>query len=287
MIELPGGTFRMGSEKHYPEEAPIREVTVGPFAIDPYPVTNRQFAEFVSATGHITVAERTPSADLYPGADPSLLVPASVVFVRPGRPVDLGDHLQWWKLVPGANWKQPDGKGSNLSGAEDYPVVHVAFEDAVAYAGWAGKSLPTEAEWEYAARGGLVGEDYAWGSTFTVEGKFMANTWQGDFPNQNLKLDGYVGRAPVGQFPANAFGLFDMIGNVWEWTITHYDAPNPASPCCGEYVQPGGGLPRRATKGGSFLCAPNYCQRYRPAARMPQSEDTSTCHLGFRCIVRR
>jgi len=293
MISLPGGRFRMGSDRHYPEEMPVRTVEVGPFQIDPHPVTNLQFREFVQTTGYVTVAESTPDPSLYPGADPALMVPASVVFERPRQRVSVEDHLQWWKLVPGANWRRPEGPGSDIKGCDDHPVVHIAFSDALEYASWAGKELPTEAEWEYAARGGLDGADYAWGDTFTVAGKFMANTWQGEFPNENLKLDGYVARSPVGKFPANGFGLFDMIGNVWEWTTTFYHPqPAQASPCCGDPVAsydpatPLVRIPRRATKGGSFLCAPNYCQRYRPAARMPQSEDTSTCHLGFRCIVR-
>ncbi len=265
MVRLAGGTFLMGSDEGYPEERPAREVRVGAFWIDVHEVTNREFDAFVRATGYTTVAERTPDAAAFPDADPSLLVPGSGVFVAPASVGDM-DELSWWRYVPGACWRHPEGPASSLEGRWDHPVVHVAFEDACAYAKWAGKRLPTEAEWEFAARGGLAGATYCWGDEWNPGGVHMANTWQGAFPHENLKSDGYAGAAAVGRYPPNGYGLRDMAGNVWEWTTT------PA----GE-----GG---RVTKGGSFLCAPNYCQRYRPAARSVVTEDTGLIHLGFRCV---
>ncbi|WP_191841801.1 formylglycine-generating enzyme family protein [Catellatospora chokoriensis] len=302
MVWLPGGTFRMGSDAHYPEEAPAHPARVGGFWIDRQQVTNRQFAEFVRRTGHVTVAETAPDPADYPGADPSLLVPASVVFVRPPRRVDLRDVRNWWQLLPGADWRHPYGPGSDLRGLDDHPVVHVAWADVAAYAAWAGGDLPTEAEWEYAASGGATEPaEYAWGHELTPGGRHLANVWQGEFPVLNLAADGYETTAPVGSFPPNAFGLHDMIGNVWEWTSDWYGPHDTAGEhaCCAP-AKPHGGderasydpatpavrIPRRVMKGGSFLCAPNYCRRYRPAARMPQAVDTSTCHLGFRLVVR-
>jgi formylglycine-generating enzyme required for sulfatase activity len=263
----------MGSNDHYPEEAPAHRVRVEGFWIDRYAVTNARFATFVADTGYRTAAER--AAD-------------SVVFTPPTRPVPLIDHLAWWSLVRGADWRHPRGPGSDLSGLDEHPVVHVDWADATAYATWAERSLPSEAEWEYAARGGGRGTEYAWGDQLTPGGVHMANVWQGDFPIQNLAADGYDWTAPVGAFPPNGYGLYDMIGNVWEWTAdlyaTHQEAVHA---CCGPADgSPGGGTPRRVMKGGSFLCAPNYCRRYRPAARMAQEVDTSTCHLGFRCVIR-
>lgn len=302
MVWLPGGTFRMGSDAHYPEEAPAHRARVGGFWIDRHQVTNRQFAEFVRRTGHVTVAETAPDPAEYPGADPSLLVPASVVFVRPPRRVDLRDVRNWWQLLPGADWRRPYGPGSDLRGLDDHPVVHVAWADVAAYAAWAGGDLPTEAEWEYAASGGATEPaEYAWGDELTPGGRHLANVWQGEFPVLNLAADGYETTAPVGSFPPNAFGLHDMIGNVWEWTSDWYGPHGTAGrdACCAPVNPRGGGeqasydpatpavrIPRRVMKGGSFLCAPNYCRRYRPAARMPQAVDTSTCHLGFRLVVR-
>jgi formylglycine-generating enzyme len=284
----------MGSERHYPEEAPVREVTVGSFWMDEHPVTNLKFLRFVKATGHLTVAERAPDPAHYPGALPEMLVAGSVVFERSEGPVDLSNHFNWWTWRPGADWRHPEGPGRSLHGRERHPVVHVAYGDAEAYAAWAGKELPTEAEWEFAARGGLEGAEYAWGAELEPAGKPMANTWQGEFPYENTLADGYEGTSPVGVFPPNGYGLRDMIGNVWEWTTDWYAASHdPPSPCCGAdpraaSVDPNdpAAIPRRVMKGGSHLCAPNYCRRYRPAARMAQAVDTSTSHLGFRCLVR-
>jgi sulfatase modifying factor 1 len=300
MVWIAGGTFLMGSDKYYPEEAPAHPVTVDGFWIDQFTVTNAQFSRFVEETNYVTLAERIPNAEDYPGAKPELLVPASVVFRRPGYKVDLRDHYNWWTYIPGACWRKPLGPDSSLKGLAKHPVVHVAFEDAEAYAKWAGKELPTEAEWEFAARGGLEAADFVWGDEFEPDGEILANTWQGDFPNENLLKDGFEWTAPVGTFPANGYGLYEMAGNVWEWTTDWYQQHSEIEQSCCGNVNPRGGvaeksydpnmpevmIPRRVMKGGSYLCAPNYCQRYRPAARMAQAVDTSTCHLGFRCIVR-
>jgi formylglycine-generating enzyme len=297
---VPGGTYLMGSNKHYPEEAPAHRVAVDGFWMDECTVTNAQFRRFVEETGHVTMAERPPNADDYPGALPELLVPGSVVFVKPRRRVSLDNPYEWWSLVPGADWRHPRGPDTSIEGLDDHPVVHVAFEDAEAFARWAGKALPTEAEWELAARGGLSGAEFTWGVEFTPGGRWMANTWQGDFPYENRSEDGFEWTAPAGSFPPNAYGLHDMAGNVWEWTTDWYlERHEVAKACCtvsnprgGEREQsfddrvPGVRIPRKVMKGGSYLCAPNYCRRYRPAARMAQPVDTSTCHLGFRCIVR-
>ena len=300
MVDLPGGVFRMGSDAHYPEERPARSVRVGAFRIDRHPVTNCEFAAFVAATGHVTFAERPANPADYPGADPALLAPSSVVFVPTHGPVPLHDHLQWWHYIAGADWRHPYGPGSSIEGLDAHPVVHVTHADAEAYAAWAGKALPTDAEWEYAARGGRDAGEFAWGDALVPDGRHMANIWQGDFPWQNLQEDGFARTSPVGHFPPNDFGLHDMIGNVWEWTCDWYQRHDalPGSPCC-TLADPRGGtregsidardrarIPRRTTKGGSHLCAPSYCRRYRPAARMAQPVDTSTSHLGFRCIVR-
>lgn len=300
MVRIAGGTFQMGSDDHYPEEGPAHKATVKEFWIDKFAVTNEQFERFVRETKYVTVAERPPRAEDYPGARPEMLLPASVVFQKTAGPVDLRNHYNWWTYVPGADWRHPEGPQSSIMGRSQHPVVHIAYEDAESYAKWIGKDLPTEAEWEFAARGGLEGASYAWGDEFAPNGRYMANTWQGEFPWQNFALDGYEGSAPVGQFPPNGYGLFDMIGNVWEWTSDWY-GPHHAleKPCCGGAVARGGErersydpampdikIPRKVTKGGSFLCAPNYCRRYRPAARMPQPVDTSTCHVGMRLVVR-
>ncbi len=289
----------MGSNDHYPEEAPAHPVTVDGFWIDRTQVTNAAFRRFIKATGYVTVAERIPDAAQYPGALPEMLVAGSVVFKQPAGRVSMQTHYNWWDWMPGADWRHPEGPGSTLDGKERHPVVHVAWEDVMAYADWAGKALPTEAEWEFACRGGHNGRAFAWGEELAPKGKLLANYWQGEFPWQNLKLDGYERTAPVGSFPPNDYGLVDMIGNVWEWTsdwyATHADS---VSDCCGSGSVHRGGtqdgsvdpndtaaIPRRVLKGGSFACAENYCQRYRPAARMPHPIDTGTNHIGFRCIV--
>ena len=299
---IPGGTFRMGAEGTYPEEAPAHTVSVSGFWMDECAVTNAEFAAFVAATGYVTVAERPLDPTLYPGADPALMVPGSSVFAAPHGAADGNDITSRWAYVPGASWRAPEGPGSDIGGRAREPVVHIAFEDAEAYAAWAGKALPTETEWEFAARGGLDGAAYCWGDEFAPGGVHMANTWQGSFPCQDLGLDGFVGRAPVGSFPPNGYGLYDMAGNVWQWTADWYSdrhPPEAEAPCCVprdprggpramsyDRAQPAVRIPRKVIKGGSYLCAPNYCRRYRPAARHPQMIDTGTCHLGFRCIVR-
>ena len=296
LVALPGGSFRMGSTQFYPEEAPVHSATVAAFAVERHPVTNAQFAEFVADTGYVTVAEQAPDPALYPGAAPQDLVPGSLVFRPTSGPVDLRDWRQWWDWVPGANWRRPFGPDSGIEDRLDHPVVQVAYPDAAAYAHWAGRRLPSEAEWEYAARGGAT-TTYAWSDDVAPGGQLMANTWQGRFPYRNDGALGWVGTSPVGTFPANGFGLLDMIGNVWEWTTTQFDAHHrldgPVESCCGP---PGAAWPatsdlapdpaiNQTLKGGSHLCAPEYCLRYRPAARSPQSQDSATTHIGFRCVV--
>ncbi len=303
MVWIPGATFVMGSDSHYPEEAPARKVKVDGFWIDPGPVTNREFGRFVRKTGHVTMAEQAPDPADYPGARPELLVPFSTVFVPPPHRVSLSDPYRWWQPVPGADWRHPAGPGSSVRNKPDHPVVHVAWADVAAYAAWAGKQIATEAEWELAARGGLDEAEFAWGDELTPEGQWMANTWQGEFPLQNTGEDGYERTSPVGAFPANGYGLYDMIGNVWEWTSDWYATAAASADaatvhaCCGGSDPAGerersvdprdpARISRKVMKGGSHLCAPNYCRRYRPAARMAQPVDTSTSHLGFRCVVR-
>jgi formylglycine-generating enzyme len=301
MLWIPGGTFRMGSDRFYPEEAPVHRVTVDGFWIDKHPVTNAKFQRFVEATGYVTTAEIPPDPEDYPGINPELLVAGSSVFVQPPGHVPLRNYANWWQFVPGATWRHPYGPQSSLDGLDDHPVVHVTFHDALAYATWAGKQLPTEAEWELAARGGLDGADYAWGDEPAPGGKMMANYWQGKFPWQNLLSDGYARTSPVGSFPANGYGLYDMIGNVWEITTDWFSARHQADApeaCCIPRNPRGARqtgshdpndplrIPRKVVKGGSHLCAANYCLRYRPAARTPQPIDTSTSHTGFRCILR-
>lgn len=301
MVWIPDSTFEMGgSIPNYPEEGPIHTVKVSGFWMDKYPVTNKQFQKFVKATGYVTFAEKPPKAEDYPEAAPEMLVPGSAVFIKPNRPVD-PRVVCWWHYLSGANWRHPEGKGSSIKGKENHPVVHLVYEDALAYAEWAGKALPTEAQWELAARGGLQGAIFAWGNEIKPKGKLMANIWQGQFPHQNLKSHP-PGTEPVGCYPPNGYGLYDMIGNVWEWTDDWYQErhpENPAKACCTP-KNPRGGTeansydskaptseqkPRKVLKGGSFLCAPNYCARYRPAARYPEAIDTSTNHIGFRTIV--
>jgi formylglycine-generating enzyme len=300
MTWIPGGTFGMGSADFYPEERPVHQVSVDGLWMDTSPVTVGEYRRFVQQTGHVTLAERPPDAADYPGADPALLVPGSLVFRQSAGPVDLRDVRNWWAYVPGASWRHPEGPGSGLNRLDAHPVTHVAYSDAAAYASWAGKDLPTEAEWEHAARGGLDGAIYAWGDEFAPDGQQLANTWQGEFPWQNLRLDGYERTSPTGAFPPNGYGLYDMTGNVWEWTSDFFrprhrgDAgkaccvprnPRVEAAECSRVAT--GDIPRRVIKGGSHLCAPGYCLRYRPSARQGEAVDTSTCQLGFRCILRK
>ena len=316
----------MGSEDHYPEEKPVHLASVDGFWMDKYQVSNAQFARFVKQTGYVTVAERQPDPADFPGAPPENLVPGSLVFRKTEGPVDLRQIHLWWVWTPGVYWKKPEGRGSHIRKRKRHPVAHIAYEDAAAYLEWAGKTLPTEAEWEFASRGGLDGTTFTWGNEHFPNGKPMANTWQGEFPWQHLNLDGYISTAPVGSFPPNGYGLYDMAGNAWDWTddwwtpshvgmvshagmvshsvtISHSDTADHNAdddkPCClpqnprggtmeGSYDRsvPQFRIPRKVVKGGSHLCAPNYCLRYRPAARRPQMIDTGTSHISFRGVVR-
>ncbi len=299
-IALRGGTFTMGSDAHYRDEGPTRSKTVEPFAIDARPVTNDDFAVFVAETGYVTLAERALNADDYPGAPPENLQPGSMVFTMTPRPVELRNYAQWWRWVTGADWRHPTGPESTVEGSGDHPVVHVAWEDVEAYASWAGKEVPTEAEWEFAARGGLEGAEFTWGEGDPQEtDNPKANTWQGRFPTENTEQDGWVRTSPVGIYEPNGYGLYDMAGNVWEWTKDFYHNPSldGGSSCCTadrpsaaaasvDPAQPDFPIPRKVIKGGSHLCTTQYCFRYRPAARQPQMIDTSTSHLGFRLITR-
>ncbi len=304
MAWIPGGTFTMGSDfKDFPEEHPPHPVTVDPFWIDTMAVTNEDYTRFVRATGYVTVAERPLDPAMYPALPTEQLAPGSLVFRQPAGPVDITNMALWWKFISGASWKRPEGPRSDVSKRRQHPVVHLAWEDIEAYATWAGKTLATEAEWEFAARGGLEGATYTWGEDFTPDGRMMANTWQGLFPWQNLKSDGFARTAPVGSFPANGYGLFDMAGNVWEWTEDFYTPNHPEVEICNcctptnprvatpdqsyDAADPRSAhIPRRVIKGGSHLCAPNYCWRYRPAARQAQMVESGMSHIGFRCIVR-
>ena len=263
MVWVPGGTFRMGSNDGFPEEAPVHAVDVAGFWMDEHPVTNLRFARFIESAGYKTSAE---------------LAPGSLVFTKPSGPVSLEDPHAWWDYVSGTDWKHPAGPGSSIKGIERHPVVHVTHADAHAFASWEGKQLPTEAEWEFAARGGLEGATYAWGNRLMLAGRPMANYWQGDFPHHNSRADGWEGTSPVGYYPPNGYGLYDMIGNVWEWTSDTYRAGHVGD----EEFQEG----HRVVKGGSHLCSANYCRRYRPAARRPEPIDAASSHVGFRCIVR-
>ena len=288
LVWIPGQTATLGSDSRYPEEAPARPVAVEGFWIQPRQVTNAEFAQFVGATGYVTVAERPLNPADYPGAPAQNLEPGSMVFHRTSGPVDLRHLSQWWTWTPGASWRRPVGPLSSIDKRVDHPVVHVAYEDAEAYAAWAGLALPTEAEWETAARGGLNHTTYTWGDEPEMPGQRLANYWHGEFP---WRPDpGYGRTSPVGGFPANGYGLFDMAGNVWEWTSDWYGDSRAGDPCCeaGSYdsAQPQFRVPRKVIKGGSFLCADNYCLRYRPAARRPQMIDTGMSHIGFRCVKR-
>src|SRR5262245_7963930 len=302
MVWIPGRTFTMGSDHHYPEERPAHPVAVDGFWMDRYPVTNERFRRFAEATGHVTFAEIPPNPQDYPGALPHMLYAGSLVFVKPSGPVDLRDFGNWWMFMQGADWRHPTGPRSSIGGRKNHPVVHVTYRDAEAFATWEGKALPTEAEWEFAARGGLDGAEFAWGGDLAPKGRRMANFWQGEFPWQNTLGERYQGTSRVDAFPPNGYGLSDMIGNVWEWTTDWY-APghegDAAGSCCvpqnprGADVaasydpcQPAIRIPRKVLKGGSHLCAENYCRRYRPAAPFPEPIDTSTCHVGFRCVLR-
>ncbi|WP_313817407.1 formylglycine-generating enzyme family protein [Citricoccus sp.] len=304
VVHLGGGTFTMGSDDHYPEEAPKHPVTVAAFSIDRHQVTNRQFAAFVEKTGYRTVAQRPLDPKDFPGLSRAQLVPGSMVFTPTSGPVDLRHLSQWWEWKPGASWARPEGLPSTVADRGDHPVVHVCHEDAQAYAEWVGARLPTEAEWEFAARGGLDGAVFTWGDEARPGGRIMANSWDGlDFPWRSTGESGYERTSPVGSFPANGFGLHDMAGNVWEWTEDWWSARHPdaaASSCCAP-TDPRGGtvedsfdpeqpqfrVPRKVIKGGSHLCADTYCLRYRPAARRPQMIDTGMSHLGFRCAWSR
>ncbi|MDR6114726.1 MULTISPECIES: formylglycine-generating enzyme family protein [unclassified Sphingomonas] len=305
MRQLPGGVFAMGSDRYYPEESPVRLVRVDPFWIDETPVTNRDFACFVEATGYRTFAEIAPDPRDYPGMSPEMARAGSMLFERTSGPVDLADYSQWWTFSFGTDWRHPHGPDSDLDGIWDHPVVHVNFDDATAYAAWAGKALPTEAEWEFAAWGGVEGKDFPWGDELAPGGIHQANTWQGLFPFSNLLSDGYERTSPVRSYPANGYGLYDMIGNVWEWTTDWYAMPrvtpkakkkgsccipsNPRGPARRDSIDPQASdslFGRKVLKGGSHLCAPSYCQRYRPAARHPQTTDSATSHIGFRCVFR-
>jgi formylglycine-generating enzyme len=307
MVWIPGGEFSMGAVDPLGQDAnvvgmqatedsrPIHRVRVHGYWIDKTEVTNRQFAEFVKATGYVTVAERTPRSEDFPGAPPENLVAGSVVFSPPDHEVPLDTHFRWWSYVQGADWRHPLGPQSDLKGREDFPVVHVAYEDAEAYAKWAGKRLPTEAEWEFAARGGLSGQVYPWGNAFLVDGKFMANTHQGHFPNEDTHADAHGGTAQVASYPPNGYGLYDVAGNVWEWTDDWYRpdyyaelaragvAQDPRGPeTSNDPSEPG--VMKRVHRGGSYLCTEQYCSRYMVGTRGKGEPSTGTNHLGFRLV---
>jgi sulfatase modifying factor 1 len=292
MVWIEGGTFTMGSDHFYPEEAPPHRVTVGGFWIDPFPVTNAEFALFLEATEYVTLAERPPKPKDYPGSKQQLLAPSSIVFVKPQGQVDARNSYQWWRYVPGASWRHPFGRRSSIEGLEDHPVVHVAYEDVEAYCAWIGKELPSEAEWEFAARGGLEGADYAWGDEFEPDGQIMANTWQGDFPTHNLLKDGYEYTSPVGSFPPNKYGLYDMIGNVWEWTADWYGAKyyeqspaiDPPGPPVGDTLASKGvDMPTRTIRGGAWIGFPGVA---RASYRYWFIPTLRVANIGFRCVLK-
>ena len=272
MITIPAGDYAIGSDSFYPEEAPVRSIEIRSFLIDAAPVTNAQFVRFVSETGYVTVSEKPPDPVLYPNLSPDQQIPESAVFIPPPASVDRNQPMSWWALIEGADWSHPQGPNSGIADLMDHPVVHLAYDDVLAYAQWVGKRLPTAEEWEVAARGGLVEQNYSWGEEMTPDGQWLANVWQGPFPWTNEQTDGWFWTSPVGSFPPNGYGLVDMCGNVWEWTSTVFPVAK-------------GEQERRIIKGGSFLCAENYCHRFRPAALMGQTTDTATCHMGFRCAA--
>ena len=296
MVWVPGGVFWMGSdEPSFVDARPWHRVYLDGYWIDKTEVTNTEFARFVQATKYVTVSERTPRAEDFPQAPPENLVAGSVVFVPPSRPVTLNDHLQWWRYIHGANWRHPEGSASDLTGREKHPVVHIAYEDAIAYCSWTHKRLPTEAEFEFAERGGLDRKRYAWGDEFRPGGKFMANTFQGRFPEKNTSEDGFVTTAPVASFPPNGYGIYDLAGNVWEWTSDWYRPDyygasqpgaitrNPKGPA--DSLDPSEpGVAKKVQRGGSFLCTDQYCARYMAGGRGKGVLDTGTNHLGFRCV---
>ncbi len=292
MVWIPGGQFWMGGQDaRMPDAQPVHPVRVDGFWMDRTEVTNEQFERFVNATGYVTVAERKPRAEDFPGVPPDKLVPGSIVFVSPTVEVPLEDYRTRFQWTPGANWRHPEGPGSNLIGREKHPVVQVCWDDAVAYAKWAHKRLPTEAEWEFAARGGLDRKRYCWGDELNPDGRWMANIWQGRFPNENTAEDGFKGTAPVGSFPPNGFGLYDMAGNAWEWCADwyrpdyylHSPFDNPKGPPDSyDPVEPG--ISKRVQRGGSFLCSDLYCVRYLPGARGKGAPDSACTHIGFRCV---
>jgi formylglycine-generating enzyme len=310
MVWIPGGEFSMGctdpradlcgGNEPMDDARPVHRVALAPFWMDHTEVTNAQFTQFVAATGYITFAERKPRAEDYPGATPDQLVPGSVVFSPPSEAVPLDNALRWWRYVPGADWRHPSGPNSTIKGHDQDPVLHVAYVDAAAYAAWAGKRLPTEAEWEFAARGGLAGARYTWGEELTQNGRWMANIWEGAFPHKNSEDDGFIGIAPVASFPPNAYGLYDMAGNAWEWCSDWYrpDAyaraqgaavggvlRDPRGPAESESFDPQEpGIPKRVQRGGSYLCTDQYCTRYMVGTRGKGAVDTGSNHVGFRCV---
>ncbi|MBI3874903.1 MAG: formylglycine-generating enzyme family protein [Verrucomicrobia bacterium] len=291
MAWIPSGTFMMGSNDGQTDEKPVHEVAADGFWMDKYEVTNEQFEKFVKATGYVTVAERKPDPKDFPGVPADKLVAGSICFRPPEVVESLRDHMQWWEYVPGANWRHPEGPNSTIVGREKHPVVHVCWFDAAAYAKWAGKRLPTEAEWEFAARGGLTNAAFTWGNEMTPGGKWLANIWQGRFPKENTLNDGFQFTAPGGSFPPNGYGLYDMAGNVWEWCadwyLPEYYATSPKQNPQGpdhSFDPNEPGVAKRVTRGGSFLCSDQYCTGYRPAMRMKTSPDTGLQHTGFRCV---
>ncbi|SFN40454.1 Formylglycine-generating enzyme, required for sulfatase activity, contains SUMF1/FGE domain [Chitinophaga sp. YR627] len=304
MVLIPGGTFTMGADdaEAHPDEKPRHDVHVDSFWMDEHEVTNAEFAAFVKATGYLTTAERPISKEELmqqlpagsPEPDSSMLLPGSIVFTPPSHPVPLDDVSQWWSFIQGASWQHPGGPTTNITGKEHLPVVHISWNDAQAFAEWAGKRLPTEAEWEYAARGGLKDQPYPWGTEALTTGKVKANTWNGHFPYQNTQTDGYFGAAPVKSFAPNAYGLYDMSGNVWEWCADWYDSryyglkqgDNPKGPAAG-YDPEDPATAKHTIRGGSFMCTDEYCSGYRVTARMKTSPESGLENLGFRCVKNK